>query len=294
MLRLLLALIFLKCALLAEGADDPFQLIPLTKPWLQVRPRERGVPQVDENTRKLMVAELYAALQSTPLRLTYGQSCIHVLLIDLDDRPTIERYLDSGFGHGGNGVGVDVLFASKQPSIIAALGPCLMIEESAEATVNGDKMVVPRSLAASQLCLGLIKRCPEFAEPAKQWARELSGSAKPRVALRGEVRTFWQQNAALLAAKNFAAVRPPILPPELMTNLPPVKASVPAAALPPAMRMTPRQPTNAAPSSSKPSGSTPAVAAATPDGTGTTPVWPWMALLVASLGGGLWWRSRSG
>lgn len=292
MLRLLIALVFLICALLAEGADDPLQLIPLTNPWLKVRSRERGVPEVDENTRQLMIAELYAARESVPLSLTFGMR-IDVLLLDLGDRPTIERYLDSGFGHGGNGVGVDVLFASRQPSIITALGPVLMIEESAEPTVNGEKMVVPRSFGASQLCLGLIKRCPEFAEPAKQWARELSGSAKPRVALRGEVRTFWQQNAALLAAKNFAAVRPPILPPELMTNLPPVKASVPAAALPPAMRMTPRQPTNAAPSSSKPSGSTSAIATATPDRTGATPVWPWVALLAASVGGWLWWRARS-
>lgn len=295
MFRLIVVWLFGTVVCSAYGEDDPFRFIPLTRPWLEVRSRERGVPQVDESTRLKMISELHLAAKDTPLTLTYGMR-IDVLLVDLGDEPTIQRHLEAYAQSGRNGNSTSVLVASKQPGLVLALGPLLFIEESPEAVVSGETMTVPRSSGATILTLGLLQRCAEFPEPVKAWAGSLVSSAKPRAALRGETRVFWQQNQALLAAKNYGAVRIPDLPYELRTNAVPSQAGVPAATLPaaarpPAKRAASVPATNSAATPPKPADPAPAVAvAANPTG---PLLWPWLLLAVTSLGGWLWWRTRS-
>lgn len=269
------------------GIAAPGDLIPLTKGWLDLRPSERGVPQVQEDVRLKMIAELHELIRNPTGKPNYGRPRIDVLLVDLGDDVTIDRYIKNQFSPGDRGTADSVLPASKQPIVIARLGPSLLRDEPINEIV-----LVPRTVAPAQLCLTLLQRCPEFDEPTKKWAAQLQSTSKDRAALRAEVRTFWLENEASLKAKSYQAVRPPSTasanPPQVqsLTNRSNSAVGVRAAA----SSRTNERPTAGARSkpSTPPEAVLPAPAPAPP------PAWPWLVVVGGILGALLWWRSRSG
>lgn len=279
-------------------------VIPLTKPWLDPRPSERSVPKVEESIRVKMIAELHEASRNVGVKLHYGQSSIDILLIDLGDEVTINQYLEDRFGPNERRNASSVLFASRQPSLIAALGPFLLREEPAELKDVGGQLLVPRSLAACQLCLTLIQNCADFEEPARKWAAALQSRSRNRATMRDEVRAFWRENMELLKTKNYQAVRPPssatAYPPRAqpVTSRPNAAPALPIAApvstnSPPAERVSippaPSAPATPATSKSAPTTSAPP---ASGDDSAPPPAWPWLLGVGGILAAFLWRRSH--
>jgi hypothetical protein len=273
----------------------PSSLIPLTKPWLDVRSSERMAPKVDADTREKMIVELRKAIEVPALELQYGRTRIDILLIDLGDQPTATRYIATAFGPEPTSSAASVLFRAKQPSLLTSLGPFLLMDERVDIGKANERMTVPRSVTAANLCLNLVQQCSEFDESAKQWARSLQAAAKSPQQLREMVRTFWQDNAEHFITKNYQAVRPPsgvapVPQDKATTNAAVADHVVPAAARPPAKRAKSTAVTNltAAPQAA----SAMAPTAAPVPAANTAPFWPWLLLAGASLGGWLWWRAR--
>lgn len=273
--------------LAAVGVAAPGDLIPLTKGWLELRPSDRGVPQVEESVRLKMIAELHELIRNPDIAPKYARPQIDTLLVDLGDDATIDRYVTDQFSPGDRRTATHVLPSSKQPIVIARLGPSLLRDEPINEIV-----LVPRTVAAAQLCLTLVQRCPEFSQATKRWAAQLQSTERDRAILRSAVRAFWLENEAFLKAKNYQAVRPPNASP---ANPPPVQAPTnhanPAAAPQPAASPGAHERPGANPGSKPTTPPVPVLPAPAP---APPPAWPWMLGVGGLLACLLWWRSRSG
>lgn len=297
------ALLVLTSLGIAAGAD----LFSLTKPWLDPRPSERAVPKVEESIRLKMIAELTEAKRLPGVVLPYGAPKIDILLIDLGDEVTINQYIEDYFGPTQRRSAIDVLYAARQPSLIAHLVPFLFKAESAETKRDGEESMMPRSLAASQICLTLIQKCSEFDGSVQKWAFQLQKKSRSRAALRDEVRAFWQENEAHLKAKNYQTVRPPsnaaANPPGAQPGIsrtnssPAVPVPTPGSTSSPSAVIASNSPQIAAPAvaaitkpapipSSSPTNATSSDASPPP------PVWPWLLVVGIALATVLWRRSH--
>ena len=273
--------------LAAVGHAAPGEVLPLTKGWLDLRPADRGVPQVDEEVRLKMIAELNDLNINHAGKPNYPRPRIDLLLVDLGDEATIDRYVKSQFGPGPRGTSGQVLPASRQPLVVARLGPAMMRDEPINEIV-----LLPRTVEAAQLCLTLVQSCPEFPTGVKRWAAELQSTWKDRAALRAEVRSFWLENEAFLKAKSYQAVRPPgtasAHPPQVQPSTNHPNSAIVAGAA--AASRTNERP--AAGAGRKPS--TPPEAVLPIPAPAPPPAWPWMLGVGGLLACLLWWRSRSG
>lgn len=290
--------------LLAQGGmgADP---LALTRAWLEPAPGERSVPQVDEATRLKMIAELSELKRAAGKTRPYGYN-LDVLLIDLGDEVTMRKSVEDYLGSTQIRTLRSVLYSSRQAGLVELLGPFLFIDEPTEPVSWKDLEFPRRSVAAGNICMDMVRRCPEFDKATKDWAESVMRSWRNGIAWREEIRAFWKENQEHLKAKNYRAVRPPSTagatpsPPQSATNrtsaapaLPiptPVSTSrVPAiiAGKPPA----PQVPTVAAITKPAPVSPLPPTSAATaPDSPAPPPAWPWLVVVGIVLAGFLWRR----
>lgn len=245
------------------------------------------------------MAEVRMAQTNRALQIQYGG--LHVLLgIELGDEQLLQSLVGDKFIHRSGGASrdsTDLLMQATEPSVIAAVAPYLSRDEPTKGILLEDYEITRLSVAATMIVLSVAKSSDRLPPEVQQWAREVYYAPFNRNSSREAVRAFWAENAAHFAAKNYQAVRPPRSASPVpagagtvpSTNAP--AAVVPAAARPPAKRATAITATNPVASPSKPAVPAPAVAvAANP----TAPLlWPWLLLAVTSLGGWLWWRTRS-